>query len=142
MRQIRSATFGSSLGSDRGTKDNTKFGDSLSDQRIISWSANLHKINSSLDLHRAEPWSNVSDIYAGATDAPGSEDTADARGWGRSIEGVRELRSSQPTDSRFLSTNNSIVTAQVSSTAVLHCRTSSATGGLVSDALAVLLADW
>lgn len=54
------------------------------------------------------------------------------RNWSQSIEGVRELRASQPTDSRFVSANNTMVTAQVSSTAVLHCRTSSATGGLVS----------
>ncbi|XP_018021761.1 uncharacterized protein LOC108677954, partial [Hyalella azteca] len=52
--------------------------------------------------------------------------------WRRPIAGVRELRASASQDNRFVSKNNSVVTAQVASTAILHCRTSSATGGLVS----------
>ena len=42
-----------------------------------------------------------------------------------------EIEGEKSNDERFISSNNSRVIAQVSSNAVLHCRTTSTTGGLV-----------
>ena len=50
-------------------------------------------------------------------------------GWG--LRPNEQISSKDPAENRFKSKNNTVVTAQVLSTAILHCHTSSSTGGLV-----------
>lgn len=137
----RSHSFGSTLGSDRvDMDDSTNARQHSRPQNFITWNArqtngvrsnfpsNVNNSGDSSDGSNSQSNYDITNELSGAGNFAGFADS----GWSRSIEGVHELRASQPTDSRFISSNNSVVTAQVSSTAVLHCRTSSATGGLVS----------